>query len=41
MTGKEHKARGDLAEVCTSLSELDKEAEERVEERELRRRKLE
>ena len=41
MTGKKHKARSDLAEVCTSLSKLDKEAEERAEERELKRRKLE
>ena len=39
--GKKRKARSDLAEVCICLAELDKAAEERVEERELKRRKLE
>ena len=41
MTGKKRKARSDLPELCATLRELDKEAEKRAEERELKRTKLE
>ena len=40
-TGKKRKARSDLAEVCLCLRDLDKAAEERAEEREFKRKKLE
>ena len=38
---KKCKARSDLVEVCICLGELDKDAEECAEERELKRKKLE
>ena len=41
MTGKKRKARSDLPELCTTLSELDKEAEKRAEEKEWKNTKLE